>query len=398
MLPRLKLRVATNSRPLTIGFVVLGVVLLLGSGYVFLTPPVEEPVTQPDPQPVPQPETKEFEAFFLQVELIDSAVVETGSGELAPTISGPTQQIYEEDEVLTRSPAYFYEYTPELTFNVTANTTRNVSVDLTTRLSREEKVVTDRDDEDNGVIYTNDRLLMYRQDTVTDGRVTNRRTFDVKEDLADKTEEIGADLSETDVKSNLTLLVDYRTEPINGSVYTGTVSINSSLNYRDLESNPREGTYWLTGDQQANVSKTQTRTIEPAEPVDAEPPDQPAEPSEPTGEPNMGLVALLAMLGSVAVASGGAIAAKAPQFDEEELEKEIAHNQYSEWISEGDVLIDSDNEFVAVNSVEDLVNVGIDANKRVIYDPDLSVYTVSDGDVTYYYTTGPANLQRWAGL
>jgi hypothetical protein len=166
---------------------------------------------------------------------------------------------------------------------------------------------------------------------------------------------------------------------------------------RDLDSNPPEGTYWVTGEQQANVSKI-NKTTKPAEPVDAEPPDQPAEPSEPTGEPNMGLVALLAMLGSVAVASGGAIAAKAPQFDEEELEKEIAHNQYSEWISEGDVLIDSDNEFVAVNSVEDLVNVGIDANKRVIYDPDLSVYTVSDGDVTYYYTTGPANLQRWAGL
>ena len=112
----------------------------------------------------------------------------------------------------------------------------------------------------------------------------------------------------------------------------------------------------------------------------------------------MGLVALLAMLGAVAVASGGAIAAKAPQFDEEELKQEIAHNQYSEWISEGDVLIDSDNEFVAVNSVKDLVNVGIDANKRVIYDPDLSVYTVSDDGVTYYYTTEPADLQRWAHL
>jgi len=85
----------------------------------------------------------------------------------------------------------------------------------------------------------------------------------------------------------------------------------------------------------------------------------------------MGLVALLAVLGLVAVASGGAIGAKAPQLDEEELRKEIAHNEYSEWISEGELLLDSDNEFVSVNSIEDLVNVGIDANKRVIYDPDL---------------------------
>jgi len=112
MLPRLKLRVAGNDRPLTVGFVLLGVVLLLGSGYVFLTPPVEQPATQPDPQPAPQPETEEFEAFFLQVELIDSAVVETGSTELAPTISGPSQQAYEEDEVLTRQPAIFFSTPP----------------------------------------------------------------------------------------------------------------------------------------------------------------------------------------------------------------------------------------------------------------------------------------------
>jgi len=393
MLPRLKLRVATNSKPLTVGFVVLGVVLLLGSGYVFLTPPVEESAAQPDPQPTPQPETEEFEAFFLQVELIDSAVVETGSTELAPTLSGPSQQAYEEDEVLTRPPAYFYQYTPELTFNVTANTTQNVSVDLTTRLSREEEVVTDREDEDSEVVYTNDRLLMYRQDTVTDGRVTNRRAFDVEDDLEGPADDVAADFpaSATSLNTQLLLTVDYRTEPINGTVYSGTLNVTPSL-----ESN--SDAYWLTGDQQANVSKTRTRTIEPAEPAGAGTTGQPAEPTESTGEPNMRLVALLAMLGSVAVASGGAIAAKAPQFDEEELEKEIAHNQYSEWISEGDVLIDSDNEFVSVNSIEDLVNVGIDANKRVIYDPDLSVYTVSDGDVTYYYTTEPANLQRWAHL
>ena len=394
MLPRLKLQLATNSRSFTIGFVVLGVVLLLGSGYIFLTPPAAEPTTQPTPQPDPQPETEEFEAFFLEIELIDSAVVKTASSELAPTISGPNQQAYKEGEVLTRAPAYFYQYSPDLTFNVTANTTKNVSVDLTTRLIREEEIVTDREDEDSEVIYTNNRLLMYRQDTVTNGWVTNRRTFNVQRDLVDPADDVAADFpsSTTSLNTQLRLTVDYRTEPINGTVYSGTLNMTPSL-----ESN--NDAYWLTGDQQANVSETQTRTIEPAAAVDSGETGQPTEPSEPTrGEPNMGLVALLAVLGLVAVASGGAIAAKAPQLDKAELKTEIAHNQYSEWISEGDLLLDSDNEFVSVNSIEDLVNVGIDANKRVIYDPDLSVYTVSDGDVTYYYTTEPANLQRWAHL
>ena len=391
MLPRLKLQVATNSKQLTIGFIVLGVVLLLGSGYVFMTPPVEEPAVQPDPQPEPQPEIEEFEAFFLDVELIDSAVVQTASRELPPTLSGPSRQAYKEGEVLTRAPAYFYQYTPELTFNVTANTTKNVSVDLTTRLSREEEIVTNREDEDNEVIYTNDRLLMYRQDTVTNGWVTNRRTFDVQRDLVDQADDVAADFpsSTTSLNTRLILTVDYQTEPINGTVYSGSLNVTPSL-----ESN--NDAYWLTGDQQVNLSETQTRTIEPAETADSDGGDRPPEPTQ--GEPNMGLVALLAVLGLVAVASGGAIGAKAPQLDEEELRKEIAHNEYSEWISEGELLLDSDNEFVSVNSIEDLVNVGIDANKRVIYDPDLAVYTVSDGDVTYYYTTEPANLQRWAHL
>jgi hypothetical protein len=394
MLPRLKLQIATNSKEFTIGFVVLGVVLLLGSGYVFLTPPVEEPAAQPDLQPESEPETEEFEAFVLDVELIDSAVVKTASSELRPTISGPNQQAYREGEVLTRAPAYFYRYTPELTFNVTATTSKNVSVDLTTRLIREEEVVTDREDADSETVFTNDRLLMYRQDTVTDGWVTNRRTFDVRNDLERRADEVAAEFpsSTTSLNTQLILTVDYQTEPINGTVYNGTLNMTPSL-----ESN--NDAYWLTGDQQANVSETQTRIIEPAETADPVGSGQPTEPSEPTrGEPNMGLVALLAILGLVAVAGGGAIAAKAPQLDEAELKTEIAHNQYSEWISEGELLLDSDNEFVSVNSIEDLVNVGIDANKRVIYDPDLSVYTVADGDVTYYYTTEPATLQRWTHL
>ncbi len=238
-----------------------------------------------------------------------------------------------------------------------------------------------------------DDPIAYGVVTVTDGWVTNRRAFDVRTELEEPAEAVADDFpaSTTSLNTQLRLTVDYRTEPINGKVYTGTLNVTPSL-----ESN--NDAYWLTGDQRVNVSKTQTRVIEPAPSVD-EGGGQQTAPSGPVrGEPNMQLVALLAILGVIAVASGGAIGAKAPQLDQEELRKEIAHNQYSEWISEGELLLDSDNEFVYVNSIEDLVNVGIDANKRVIYDPDLAVYTVSDGDVTYYYTTEPADLQRWAHL
>ena len=112
----------------------------------------------------------------------------------------------------------------------------------------------------------------------------------------------------------------------------------------------------------------------------------------------MQLVGILMLLGLIAIGIGSIIAAKMPEVDEEELRREVAHNEYSEWISEGELVLDADNEYVYVDSIEDLVNVAIDTDKRVIHDPDFSVYTVTDGAVIYYYMTEPSDLQQWTNI
>ncbi|TQQ83547.1 hypothetical protein EGH24_01780 [Halonotius terrestris] len=377
MLPRLKLQLAGNGKELTAAFVALGVVLLLGAGYVYMTPPIEQPDPQPDAQPDPGPETEEFEAFFLEVELIDSAEVQDGSGR------------YEEGQVLTKWPAYFYQYSPELEFNISVNTTRNVTVDLQqVNLTREERIVADRNDE---TLYENNRLLIYRAPEISNGRFSTRRTFNVRNELQEPAEDIAADFpsSTSSLNTRLLLTVEYVTEPINGQRYNGTIRLTPELGSNN-------DAYWIEGEQTARISENQTRIIEPAEPTE---PTQPTEPPEPVrGEPDMQLVGMLSLLGLVCIGVGGVVAAKVPEIDPEELKKEVEHNEYSEWISEGELMLDSANEYVYVSSIEDLVNVGIDTDKRVIYDPDLSVYTVTDGDVIYYYTTEPSDLQRWAHI
>ena len=406
MLPRLKLQIATNSKPLTVGCVVLGVVLLLGSGYVFLTPPVEEPASQPDPQPDPQFETIEYDTFFLEVEVIDSATVNNPSESADRSLSGPSDQALSKGDEIIRAPEYDTEYTDELTFNITANTTQNTTVKVKKRLFVRENITASEE----YVVDSRENLLMYRENSIQDGWISNKRTFDIQNDIYEPQDSY----TPRSLTRNTTLIldIDYNTtEEINGEYYyTGSFQMESDINY-NTDNNDEVTTYsvdnWELSDdynnisllkegnkQIARVSKTESRRNKVQSKASTS-----QDPTKSNNKkPDMRLVALLAVLGLVAVASGGAIAAKAPQLDEEVLKTEIAHNQYSEWISEGDLLLDSDNEFVAVNSIEDLVNVGIDANKRVIYDPDLSVYTVSDDDVTYYYTTDPADLQRWTHL
>lgn len=103
MLPRVKLQIANNSREVTTAFVLLGILLLLGAGYVYMTPPVEEP-----PEPVDTGvETEEFEAFSIEAELVDSAEVEPDSPRYADDDTAP----WDEQRVLTNWPAYFLDDT-----------------------------------------------------------------------------------------------------------------------------------------------------------------------------------------------------------------------------------------------------------------------------------------------
>jgi hypothetical protein len=63
----------------------------------------------------------------------------------------------------------------------------------------------------------------------------------------------------------------------------------------------------------------------------------------------------------------------------------VYRERYAEWISNGEFPTDTDKRYVTISSLEDLVDIAIDSNKRVIYDETLDAYGVADGDIVYYY-------------
>ncbi len=65
-------------------------------------------------------------------------------------------------------------------------------------------------------------------------------------------------------------------------------------------------------------------------------------------------------------------------------QKSVDHRKFREWISEGSVsLVNSSH--VQINSLEGLVDLAIDLDKRVIYDPSRQKYFVPDENMLYAY-------------
>lgn len=68
-----------------------------------------------------------------------------------------------------------------------------------------------------------------------------------------------------------------------------------------------------------------------------------------------------------------------------DLETDIHHQRYEEWISRGVVPKYSSVPMVNIETLEDLVDVAIDAGERVIYDTETEMYVVIRENVRYYY-------------
>ena len=496
MLPRIKLRLEGNGKIISILLVLTGISLLLSAGYVYATPPVEQPEQQVDLETDQQKQPEEViirnarypvEVFSIEVTLIDGAFVKNRNEQ------------YDYRQFLTRYPdlyrngsypidkynvsRYFKSYSPDLMLTLRINPSKELDT-VESNLIRERSVKVDRNEVDfdertgdRDEVFSDEQLLIADFSPNVENEITISEEFNVKNTF-DKPDKEVIDRFPTDqdgdplvnVDTRLVSTVNYKTMPIKGpeekKSYEGTIQIpdggkvnirsnlneevyyissnKSQLRYEEIKYQKKTDTYVeVSGEiidqssisdqtkEQLNISnyniisrdhsetgQNYTEKVNktydfaklpnqtkheirktlgiPNRTIKSSAQQEPPEPEK--GDPNIQLIGVLLILGISTIGIGITIAEKVPQFDKEKLEQQVAHNQYSEWISEGDVLIDSDNEFVAVNSVKDLVNVGIDANKRVIYDPDLSVYTVSDDGVTYYYTTEPADLQRWAHL
>ncbi|ERH05054.1 MAG: hypothetical protein J07HN4v3_00646 [Halonotius sp. J07HN4] len=266
MFTRLKLRLAGNEKQLTIAFAVLGVVLLAGAAYVYAAPLLTAPAQQPEQPEQPAEPRTETEivpnrVFSINASIIDSAVVQEDS------------ERYEDDQVLRRYPAYFKQYTPNLTLTITTRSTPNVTVDIRKELISQREVTRDGE-----LVYVDNRTLINRSHfAVTDGRTVWERTFNVEDEIEDPRDRVDEDFSADEVSfdRHFILNIYYETEPINGTRYSGLLQIPETPGGDSFEINTADEVYWVSGKQSVNetVWNNRTRT------VTLPPPDDPNESS-----------------------------------------------------------------------------------------------------------------------
>jgi hypothetical protein len=343
---RAKHQVALYGRSVSALFLVVGLLAIGGAGYVYLTPPVEQ-------VPAQQVDVQEFETTVQ-----DSAIVLNGT------------EIYNESQVLRDQPRYFFDATPILNLSAVAVVPDDRPVNVSHRL-----VVSIQATADEMTLFDRRRKLADEETTVENGRVVLNATMNASRVLNETSQvrdEVG-DLGE--VSTRLVHETSYQTESTQGDTYEGSLNSTSTIQFAD------QG-YWLADDLSASTTESTT--------VGGGVRQQ---------SPNTGLVGILSGLGLVAIAVSGLFTYwNSRRVDLDELKMRIDRSQYSEWISEGDFPSQNGKQYVYIESIEDLVDVAIDTNKRVIYDSDIETYAVADGNVIYYHAVDPRSISSWLDL
>lgn len=335
---RLELFVARRARPLVAVLAVVGIVCLAGAGYVFLTPTT-------------QTVSEETNVQTVESSVATSAVV-TGASAL-----------YDEGETLQNKSAYFIPVSPRLSFHVRTSVPTDQPVTVTQHLTMETVGL-----RDGSPFYRSEETLLEEERQVSDGSVSAVRSINVSA----MRDELQTKRAETDglgrFRVTLQLNVSYRTDS-----YEGTVSASAPFVISG-------DAYYLDG--AVTDERTHSTTVQ----RDVQ---RPSDPLEYGG---------LALLGLLSLALCGLVVRTEDRSDPEALRTSIAHSRHDEWISRGEFPTESDKQYIAIRTLEDLVDVAIDTNRRVIYDPDIDVYAVIDGSEIYYYSLDDLHAHTWLNL
>lgn len=345
MLARLKLHVSNHGTELAIACVVGALLLFAGAGQVYTTPQYEQ-----------QPE-EEVDSYDINLEVIDSAIVQEDN------------PLYETGSRLESRPAYFANFTPELQLSAAVRGSDDRNVTLRQRLILREEAT--RDDSE---LWSRERLLASHSERMTDGDTRLNTTLDV-EDIGNDQSDVRSVLdSLASLTTTLQIETTYETEPVEGESYQGELDL--SLTFESTSN-----AYWLSGSRTASDSETRVTRPDPVR--------QP---------PNYTLVGLLAIAGVGLLGLAGVVVQKSRRYDPQQLRIDLYNEEYGEWISKGELVVDPDKRYVYVDSLGDLVDIGIDADKRVIHDTDLGAYVVVVDDLIYYFSREQTDIELWANV
>lgn len=336
LLVRSKWVVAQYGVPIAVVLAILGAFALAGAWSAYASP-----------------ETREV------VDPVDEQRFSTAMGTSA-VVTGETP-LYEQGTTLEDRPAYFYNATPDLTVHVRTTVPADREVSVGQRL-----VVRHVAERAGDPFWERQRVLATSEETVADGEATFNATVDVREvrsTVAEARSEIGGVGT---FRTELRLSVDYRSPSADGEL-----SPTSTLVLTDRA-------YWVEDERADNRSHTETETREVTDP------------------PALGRTIVFGGFGvGLLLLAVGVAALQRREFDLETIEMEITRSRYEEWISRGEIPTKAEKEYITIDTLEDLVDIGIDSNKRVIYDTAYETYGVVDGDVVYYYTEGDDEFGEW---
>ena len=321
--PLRDLLIAQHGRSILIALLVLGAVALLATGWVIATPGTTTV-------------TEEIGQQTVETEVETSArVVESG--------------LWEEGTHLENNPAYITNATPEL--QVTAETSMPTD---DTRVSHaiQLRYEASRD----GQAFWDDTVTLEPTEAfATNQRAVTQTTIDV-EAVAERVTELEDELAGiSTVDIELVVVTSYDTGTHEGTQTASTPFVLTGETYY-LEEHPSSS--------------------------DTHPLTQTSEQTESPSSALLGALVLVA-LGSF---GGAAFVNARSDVDVEHARQRIHEQRYAEWISQGSLPMWIGDEQVSLDTLEDVVDVAIDTNERVIQDRSRGLFAVVSDGVVYYYS------------
>ncbi len=320
--PRAKLLIANHGRNLMIALAVAGVIALVVAAAIALTPPTTTATEQTDQQSI---ET----TGVISAEIVDeeewSGVSEDGSTYLIE--ASPVVDI----EPQTSAPD---------------GTTVTHQVTLQIEGTRDGDVFWDEED-----------VLVEEETTVEDGDATTTTSVDVEE-LQERLAELQERLAGVgSVETTIHLRTEYDT-----GTYEGDLTTSSELEVTDRA-------YWFESSLSDSQTRDTTRTYEE------------------TSSPNWMVVSLFGLVGLLFLTGAGTVRATNPEeMDIAAIKQEIHRRRYADWISTGSIPMWVGNNYIELDTLEDVVDVAIDTKERVVHDRRRDLFAVINGNVVYYYS------------
>jgi len=341
---RFKYQVAVYAGTIGIVLIILGIVSIGVAGQTYLNPPVER---------IP-PEEIEVQNFEVTVD--HSAIVRNGS------------QLYDEGTTLRNHPLYYRDTMPVFTLTTRANVPDGKSVNISYQLMIRHSA------EFNGEqFWQNETVLDMKEQQVKDGEFVSNFSTRISELETLMSENQQVIRSPASVSTQLGFVLTYESPAQGGGTYKGELSSFA----QPFETTSQS--YWFPWELSAGETKRQT-----------------TQPQTRKLSPNMQRIGLFIIIGLILGSAGvGVIWWGTQKIDIEELSVNITREKYDAWMSEGEFLTDSENQYVYINSLQDLVDIAIDSNKRVVYDSEFEAYSVVDESVIYYYAAKPQIIKNF---